>query len=216
MDIHKILFATELHPSHSRATPCSITLASTSESLEIHQCWGIKNHRRRKPSFYQRISSLEPATRCPCPLHFDKKLCLRRMDSTSHHVLLNGYLENVCATPMPEAKRWGWRLRRKPIQVPPITLAIATCHMEQIEFVFLRWLVGALNSVLVALLIKAVKANLFSCEPGRLTSASRWHYIHFYTPLSFHQKKEKAGSYCHCLYLLTVFISPKEKHWFGH
>lgn len=38
--------------------------------------------------------------------------------------------------------------------------------MEQIEFVFLRWLVGALNSVLVALLIKAVKANLFSCEPG--------------------------------------------------
>ncbi len=93
------------------------------------------------------------------------KSCLRRMDLTSLHVPLNGHLENACATSMPEAKRWCSQLRRKPIQVRPITLAIATCQMEQIEFVFLRWLVGALNSVLVALLIKAVKGNLFSREP---------------------------------------------------
>lgn len=50
-------------------------------------------------------------------------------------------------------------------------VAIGTCQTEQIEFVFLRRLVGALNSVLVALLIKAVKANLFGCEPGRLKPA---------------------------------------------
>lgn len=76
------------------------------------------------------------------------------------------------------------QLRRKPIQVRPITLAIASCQMEQIEFVFLRWLVGALNSVLASLLIKAVKANLFSCEPRRLRSASRRQYIRTYTALS--------------------------------
>ena len=152
--------------------------------------FGIKNHRwGTAPS--QRISSLELAAWCPCPLHFDKKLCVRRMNLTSLHVLLNGYLENVCATSMPEAKRWCSQLRRKPIQVRPITLAIASCQIEQIEFVFLQWLVGALNSVLVALLIKAVKANLFSCEPRRLRSAYRWHYMHSYkqhTGLRAHQK----------------------------
>lgn len=61
----------------------------------------------------QRISRLEPAAACPCPLHFDKKLCLPRMDSSSQHKPLNGYLENGCATSMPEAKRWCSRLRRK-------------------------------------------------------------------------------------------------------
>lgn len=127
---------------------------------------------------------MELAVWCPCPPHFDKKWCLRRMDLNSLHVLLNGYLENVFATSMPEAKRWCSQLRRKPIQVRPITLAIASCQMEQIEFVFLRWLVGALNSVLASLLIKAVKANLFSCEPRRLRSASRRHYIRTYTALS--------------------------------
>lgn len=127
---------------------------------------------------------MELAVKCPCPPHFDKKRCLRRMDLTSLHVLLNGYLENVCATSMPEAKRRCSQLRRKPIQVRPITLAIASCQMEQIEFVFLRWLVGALNSVLASLLIKAVKANLFSCEPRRLRSASRRQYIRTYTALS--------------------------------
>ena len=126
---------------------------------------------------------MELAVRCPCPPHFDKKRCLRRMDLSSLHVLLNGYLENVCATSMPEAKRWCSQLRRKPIQVRPITLAIASCQMEQIEFVFLRWLVGALNSVLASLLIKAVKANLFSCEPRRLRSASRRHCVRTYTDL---------------------------------
>lgn len=105
-------------------------------------------------------------------LHFDAKLCLQRTRSTCPCVLLNGYLENSCATSMPGAKRWCSQLRRKPIRVRPITLAIATCQIEQIEFVFLRWLVGALNSALVALLIKAVKANLFSCEPRRLGSGS--------------------------------------------
>lgn len=110
------------------------------------------------------------------------------MDITPLHVLLNGYLENVCATSMPEAKRWRSQLRRKTIQVRPITLAIATCQTEQIEFVFLRWLVGALNSVLVALLIKAVKANLFSCEPRRLRSASRWHCMRTYAALGAHWK----------------------------
>lgn len=74
-----------------------------------------------------------------------------------------------CQKPKGDARSSG----AKPIQVTTITLAIATCQIEQIEFVFLRWLVGALNSVLVALLIKAVKANLFSCEPGRLRSAPR-------------------------------------------
>lgn len=69
-----------------------------------------------------------------------------------------------CQKPKGDAHGSG----EKPIQVRPITLAIATCHTEQIEFVFLRWLAGALNSVLVALLIKAVRANLFSCEPARL------------------------------------------------
>lgn len=47
-----------------------------------------------------------------CVLHFDKKLCLWRTDFTPH-VLLNGYLENVFATSMPEAKRWCLQLRRK-------------------------------------------------------------------------------------------------------
>jgi len=61
---------------------------------------------------------------------------------------------------------------KNPFGVRPITLAIAACQTEQIEFVFLRWLVGALNSVLVLLLIKAVKANLFSCEPPRLGTGS--------------------------------------------
>lgn len=79
--------------------------------------------------------------------------CLRHFNARSQKVMLGA--------------------QEKPIQVRPITLAIATCQTEQIEFVFLRWLVGALNSVLVALLIKAVKANLFSCEPRRLRSASR-------------------------------------------
>lgn len=77
------------------------------------------------------------------------------------------FLPPQCQKPKGDACSWG----EKTIGVRPITLAIATCQMEQIEFVFLRWLVGALNSVLVALLIKAVKANLFSCEPRRLKSA---------------------------------------------
>lgn len=120
----------------------------------------------------QGISSLELTTQCPCLLHFDKTQCLERMDFN----------------PIPCAPKWLFGKcfchlnarsqkvmlaaeEKKAIGVRPITLAIATCQMEQIEFVFLRWLVGALNSVLVALLIKAVKANLFSCEPRRLKSA---------------------------------------------
>lgn len=142
------------------------------------------------------MRSLELAVWCPCPLHFDKKLCLQRIDLTSPHMLLNGCLENGCATSMPEAKRWCSQLSRKPIQVRTIALAIATCQTEQIEFVFLRWLVGALNSVLVALLIKAVKANLFSCEPRTLRSASRWHYMHtVYSTCLFLNKRLLCGFY---------------------
>lgn len=73
-----------------------------------------------------------------------------------------------CQKPRGDARSSG----EKPIQVRPIPLAAATCQKEQIEFVFLRWLVEALNSVLVALLIKAVKANRVSSEPRRPRSAS--------------------------------------------
>lgn len=60
-------------------------------------------------------------------------------------------------------------------EVRPIPLSVATCQTEQIEFVFLRCLVGALNSILVALLIKAVKANLFGGEPRRHGSECSCH-----------------------------------------
>lgn len=163
-------FTTELHHTTPKYHH-SCQYLRKSKHLSV---LGIKNHQWGKAPFYHR----ESAAWRPCLLHFDKKLCLWRMNLTSSHVLLNGYLENVFATSMPEAKRWCSQLRRKPTEVRPITLAIATCQMEQIEFVFLRWLVGALNSVLVALLIKAVKANLFSCEPRRLKSASGWYYTY--------------------------------------
>lgn len=78
------------------------------------------------------------------------------------------FLPLQCQKPKGDARSLG----EKPIEVGPITLAIATCQMEQIEFVFLWWLVGGLNSILVALLIKAVKENLFRCEPWMLGSAS--------------------------------------------
>lgn len=61
--------------------------------------------------------------------------------------------------------------KKNPLKSHRSLVAIGTCQTEQIEFVFLRWLVGALNSVLVALLIEAVKTNLFGCEPGRLKRA---------------------------------------------
>lgn len=50
-------------------------------------------------------------------------------------------------------------------ETPAIPLTNAACQKEQIEFVFLRWLVGALNCMLVAQLIKAVRVNGFSFEP---------------------------------------------------
>lgn len=72
---------------------------------------------------------------------------------------------------MPEASEVTLAAHEETTEVGPITLSAATCQTEQIEFVFLGCLVGALNSILVALLIKAVKANLFGCEPGRRRSA---------------------------------------------
>lgn len=96
------------------------------------------------------------------------------MDLTSPRVLLNGFLENVWATSMPEASEVMLAAHEETAEVGPITLSAATCQTEQIEFVFLRCLVGALNSILVALLIKAVKAKLFGCEPGRLRSDCSW------------------------------------------
>lgn len=152
-----------LHFSLLRA---SYTLESSLRKREYLSVLGIKNHHRGKAQvFFHKQSAAWNSPR------------LWRLDLTSPRLLLNGFLENVCATSTPEAKRWRSRLARKAIEVRPITLAIATCQMEQIEFVFLRCLVGALNSVLVALLIKAVKPNLFSCERRRLRSASFWHYI---------------------------------------
>lgn len=71
---------------------------------------------------------------------------------------------------MPGASEVTLAAHEETTEVRPIPLSVATCQMEQIEFVFLRCLVGALNSILVALLIKAVKANLFGCEPRRLGS----------------------------------------------
>lgn len=50
-------------------------------------------------------------------------------------------------------------------ETPAIPLSSAACQEEQIEFVFLRWLVEALNCMLVARLIKAVRVNGCSCEP---------------------------------------------------
>lgn len=116
-----------------------------------------------KEDFYWNL-----AERRPCPLRFDKKLCLPRIDLTSPKWLLGKWLCHFNA----RSQKVMLTAQQKPIQVGPIALVIATCQTEQIEFVFLRWLVGALNSVLVALLIKAVKANRFSCEP-----ASTWYNI---------------------------------------
>lgn len=71
---------------------------------------------------------------------------------------------------MPDASQVTLAAHEETTEVGPIALSVAACQTEQIEFVFLRCLVGALNSVLVARLIKAVKAKLFGCEPGRLRS----------------------------------------------
>lgn len=68
---------------------------------------------------------------------------------------------------MPEASEVTLAAHEETAEVRPITLSVAACQTEQIEFVFLQCLVGALNSILVAPLIKAVKAKLFGCEPGR-------------------------------------------------
>ena len=90
------------------------------------------------------------------------------------NTVLNGSLESGYATSMPRAKRWGFVVQlEKAVHVGPITLAIATCQIEQIEFVLLRWLVGTLNSVLVPPLIKAVRANLFSWKPLGNTESER-------------------------------------------
>lgn len=82
------------------------------------------------------------------------------MDLTSARAAKWLFVENV-----PIQSQKVMLAGEKPIRVRPITLSPATRQIEQIEFVFLRWLAGALNSVLVTLLIKAVKANLFSGEP---------------------------------------------------
>lgn len=158
---------------HSSIAPSLLPISrNVRESVSV----GYKKCFWRKDSSLSRgISSLELAARRPCLLHFDKTLCLPRIDLTSPRVLLNGFLENVWATSMPEAREVTLTAHEETTEVRPIPLSVATCQTEQIEFVFLRCLVGALNSILVALLIKAVKANLVAGEPRRHGSECSWH-----------------------------------------
>lgn len=144
----------------------NITPADVTGSEEIHQRLVFKNHCWRT-ALSQGISNAEREGAASVAFFWCEATFAVDGSNPSLHMPLNVYLGNgFCHFSAKSQKGDMCSTGEKPVGVKAIALAIATCQIEQIEFVFLRWLVGALNSILVVRLIKAVKANVFGCEPG--------------------------------------------------